>query len=319
MRHKKVKTEKDPNKKKENEIIFEKLSSFFDKYISEGLLMKKAATLFDLQRIEYIKGKDLKNFFVENFESINKEILEITKINLGEQADEKSLQKFYELNQQNNILHYLKKIQGDKAKYPKRLIPLQKDDDPKLATQFSDSGFYLLNIKVEKTNKPLIYLILLIILILFIVLFPVWPLNMKLGVLNFLMALCIFIIAFLLLTILIALIGVLFGYDINIMPYLDDYKLSWKNRLFNPFIIIEKRTDDPCWFVIVRTLILISIIALIILACFFPRIPIACYNSCKNFLVMIFDYGKKKIEDIHYHRNAVKTRGQPYLDDIDNL
>ena len=45
------------------------------------------------------------------------------------------------------------------------------DDDPKLETHFTDGGFYLLNRKVEKTNKPLIYLVLLIALILFIVLF----------------------------------------------------------------------------------------------------------------------------------------------------
>lgn len=318
MRRKKVKTEKEQNKDSEKEIIFGKLSSFFDKYISKRILTVKSATLFDLKRIDYIKGKDLKNFFIENFDLINKDILTIMNINLGPKADEQSLQKFYELNQQNNILHYLKKIPGDKAKYPKRLIPLQKTDDPKLETQFTDSGFYLLNIKVEKTNKPLIYLVLLIILILFIVLFPVWPLNMKLGVLNFLIGCCIFIIVFLLLTIVINLIGILFGYDINILPMLDEYKLSWIDRLFNPFIIIEKR-DDPCWFIIVRTFILMIIIGLIIIAYFFPRIPIACYNMCKNFLIMIFHYGKKKIEDIHYHRNAVTTREQSYLNDMDNL
>ena len=325
MRHKKSKSEKEKekvkeaNKKSEKELNFEKLSSFFDKYISKGFLTIKSATLFDLKRIEYIKGKDLKIFFTENFDLINKDIISIMNINLGTKADEESLQKFYELNQQNNILHYLKKLPGDKAKYPKRLLPLQKDDDPKLETHFTDGGFYLLNRKVEKTNKPLIYLVLLIALILFIVLFPVWPLKMKLGVLNFLIACCIFIIVFLLSTIVISFIGLLFGYDIDIFPMIDEHRLSWKDRLFNPFITIQKRTDDPCWFVIVRTFILIIILCLIVIACFFPRVPVACYTACKKFLVMIFSYSKKKIEDFHYHRSAVVEQGQSFLDDIGNL
>ena len=318
MPPKKIKKE-EKKEKTQKEIDYEKLSSFFDKYISMGALTVKYAILFDVQRIQYIKGKDLKQFFFDNFESIQKEILSLMNINLGEKADKESLQKFYQLNQQNNIMHYLQKLPGDKAKYPKRLLPLQKGDDPKLETEFTDTGFYLLHIKSEKSNKPLIYLILLIILILFIVLFPVWPLNVKLGVLYFLMAAMIFLIIFLTMTIVVAFIGSLFGYDIYIMPNIDEAKLGWKDRLFNPFIIINSRNDDPLWFKIVRIILIIGIVALCIIAFFFPKIPIASYKLMKKMLVWAFTYGKGKIEDFHYHRNAMKVKGGPYLDDIDNL
>ena len=317
MPPKKAKKE-DPQEKTQKEIDFENLSSFFDKCISNGSLTVKYATLFDVKRIQYIKGKDLKQFFNDNFEEIKKEILTIIKIDLGNEANKESLQKFYEINQQNNIFHYLKKLPGDKAKYPKRLLPLQKGDDPKLETEFTDTGFYLLNIKTEKSNKQLIYLILLIILILFIVLFPIWPLNVKLGVLYFLMATLIFLIVFLISTIIVSFVGLLFGYDIYIMPNIDETKMSWKNRLFNPFIIINSR-EDPCGVKIIRLLFLLGLIGLGVIAFFFPRIPIQSYNMMKKFLFWIFDYGKEKIEDIHYHRNAMKVKEGPYLDDIDNL
>ena len=121
-----------------------------------------------------------------------------------------------------------------------------------------------MNIKIEKSNKPIFYLILLIIFILFIVLFPIWPLSVKLGVLYFLISCIIFLIAFLVLTIIIALVGILFGYDIYIMPNIDEAKMSWKDRFFNPFIAIDSR-EDPCWFKIVRIILIISIIGICIL------------------------------------------------------
>ena len=317
MPQKKPKKE-ESNEKTQKEIDFENLSIFFDKHTSSGDLIVKNATLYDVKRIQYIKGKDLKQFFNDNFEIIKKEMLSITKTDIGNEANKESLQKFYQINQQNNIFHYLQKLPGDKSKYPKRLLPLQKGDDPKNEFEFTETGFYLLNIKTQKSNKPLIYLILLIILILFIVLFPVWPLSVKLGVLYFLMATLIFLIVFLISTIIVSLVGILFGYDIYIMPNIDETKMGWKDRLFNPFIIINKR-EDPCWFIVVRIVLIISLIGLGVIAYFFPRIPVECYQMSKRALLWLFDYGKEKIEDIHYHRNAMKVKNGPYLEDFDNL
>jgi hypothetical protein len=319
MLKKKKNTNNKLEEKTQKEKEFDSLSSFFDKYISNGKLIVKYATLFDLQRIQYIKGKDFKQFFDENFSDIQKEILEITKNNIGKEANKDSLQKFYIIIQEYNIMHYLKRIPGDKAKYPKKLLPLTKDDDKNLDLIFSETGFYTLQIKVEKSNKPLIYLVLLIILILFIVLFPIWPLNVKLGVLYFLMACLMFLIVFLILTIIISLVGVLFGYDILIIPNIDEPKMGWKDRLFNPFVAINKR-EDPCWFVVIRIILLILLIALCILGIFFPRIPKASWRIMKNFTEYAFDYGKQKIEDIHYHRNDMTLRdSNQYLEDLDNI
>ena len=183
---KKKKVNNPLKEKEEKKIEIEKFSAFYNKFIADGKLVQKQATFLDFTRISYVKGKDLKQFFEENFEEIQKEILSITKMNIGKEPNEESLKKFYEINHQKQIIKGLKRIPGDKAKYPKKLLPITIEEDKNL--EFSENGFYVLDIKNEKTNKPIIYLVLLIILILFIVLFPIWPLNVKLGVLYFLLA-----------------------------------------------------------------------------------------------------------------------------------
>lgn len=317
MKQKKRKNKKEEELEKEAE--FDRLSSFLDKYISNGQLIIKYATLYDLQRIKYVKGKDLKQFFNDNFEEIQKEILEITKINIGKEANKDSLQKFYDSIREYDIMHCLKRIPGDKAKYPKRLLLLTKDDDETLDVIFNENTFYLLQIKVEKSNKPIIYLTLLIILIFGIVLFPIWPLNMKLWVLYILLASMIFLISFLILTIVISIVGALFGYDICFLPNIDESKLCWKDRLINPFIEIEKR-EDPCWCLIIRIILILCIIAGCVIGYFFPKIPKVCYNWTKRIMVYIFSYGKKKIEDIHYHRNDMTVAGgTQFIDDLEGI
>ena len=183
---------------------------------------------------------------------------------------------------------------------------------------FSETGFYLLNIKMEKSQKTIIYLVLLVILILLIVLFPIWPLKVKLGVLYFLMGLIIFLIVFLILTIVIAIIGMLFGYDILIMPNIDERKLCWKDRLFNPFISVEGR-EDPCLFKLIRIFLIISLIMMGIIAYFYPTIPRESCYMIKSWIVSLYSYATKIIEDIHYHRNAVKLKGTQYLDDLNDI
>ena len=312
------KTKIQTNEKTEKEIEFEKLSSFFDKYISNGKLITKSASLYGVQRVTYIKGKDLKQFFAENFEEIKKEIFEITKVDIGKEATKETLQKFYQTNQQRNIFHYLKRIPGDKAKYPKKLQLLKKDDDINLEYNFTETGFYSLNIKKENSKKPIIYLILLVICILFVVLFPIWPLKVKLGVLYFLMSLIIFLIAFLVLTIVITIVGILFGYDIYIMPNIDDHKLSWKDRLFKQFIYIEGR-EDPFFFKVIRIFIIISLVIMGIIAYIYPTIPKESYNMLKKLMIYLYSFARKKIEDIHYNRNALKVKNTKNLDDLENL
>ena len=304
-----------PPEKSQKEIEYENLSSFFDKYISDGKLITKYASISGITRLPYIKGKDLKNFFTENFEDIKKEILNITNTDLGKEPDSNSLQKFYEINQQRGIFHYLKRIQGDKAKYPKQLLALRKSDDINLELIFSEKGFYSLNIKQEKSNKSLYYLIFLIIIILLVVLFPIWPLKMKLGILYALIGITAFFIGLFVFSIIAALFGMLIGYDITIMPNIDNNKLSLRQRLFDPFIQIEKR-EDPTWFKIVRFVMFISLTQMGIIAYLYPTIPKEVFSTMKEMIISWYNFLIQKVEEFHYQKNQVEVKGKYNLDDI---
>ena len=312
----KNKSKNDEQKEKSpEEIEFERLSLFLDKYISNGNLIFKYASIAGITRLRYIKGKDLKKFFTENFNDIKQEILSITNQDIGKEPDLNSLQKFYEINQKHGIFHYLKRLPGDKAKYPKRLLPLRKNEDMNLELNFSESGFYSLNIKTEKSKKSIVYLFLLILLILMFVLFPVWPLKMKLGILYFLIALMIFFIGLLVFSLLAAFVGMIIGYNIIIMANIDNYKLSWKDRIFKSFILIEKR-EDPCWFKIIRIVMVISFTQMGIIAYLYPSIPKEVFSSMKSIIISGYRYIVKKVEDFHYRRNDIKVRTEKYMNDL---
>ena len=311
----KIKNE-NKSEKSQKEIEYEKLSLFFDKYVSNNKLITKYASIAGLARIPYIKGKDLKKFFTENFAEIKQEILSITNIDIGKESNSNSLQKFYEINQQHGIFHYLKRYEGDRAKYPKKLLPLKKSEDINLELNFTDSGFYTLNIKTEKSKISLIYLLLIVLLILCLVLFPIWPLKMKLGVLYILMGLMIFFMGLLIFALVAAFFGMMIGYDIIIMENIDNYKLSWKDRYFKNFLRIEKRKDDPCWFKVIRIVMFISFTQMGIIAYLYPDIPREVFANMKRFAKIGYKYINKKIEDYHYQRNAVKIKKDNYIHDF---
>ena len=117
------------------------------------------------------------------------------------------------------------------------------------------------------------------------------------------MSFIIFSIVFFILCISIPIIGILFGYDIFIMPNIDDTNLSWKDRLFNPFIAINEREDThSCK--IIRNIIIISLAIMgIIIAYLYPKILKESYDMFKNLIISLLKYARKKIEDFHYNRS----------------
>ena len=304
-----------PKEKSPQEIEYEKLSLFFDKYISNNKLITKYASVSGLTRLPYVKGKDLKKFFTENFEDIQKEILEITNIDLGKEPDSNSLQRFYEINQKHGIFHYLKRFQGDKAKYPKKLLALRKNEDINLELNYTESGFYSINIKTEKSKKSIILLILLVLLVLFVVLFPIWPLKVKLGILYLLLGITLFFLGIFVLAIIAAFLGMMIGYDIILMPNIDNNKVSLIQRLFKPFIKIDKR-EDPCWFKVVRIVMIISFSQMALIGYLYPEVPKEVFSSMKNAIVSFYKYLVKKVEDFHYQRNEVKVKGKYQINDL---
>ena len=84
---KQKRTNNEQPEKTPQKIEFENISKLFDKYISNGKLITKYASLYGIQRVRYIKGKDLKQFFNDNFTDIKDEIKNITKTDIGKEPN----------------------------------------------------------------------------------------------------------------------------------------------------------------------------------------------------------------------------------------
>ena len=102
------------------------------------------------------------------------------------------------------------------------------------------------------------------------------------------------------------------------MPNLDDAKKSWKKRICEKFIHIEKR-EDPFWFIVCRIVLITSLIIMGIIAYLYPTIHKESYNLIKNTLSKIYGFGRKKIEYIHFKRNSIKISDRQSLEDLENI
>ena len=138
---------------------------------------------------------------------------------------------------------------------------------------------------------------------------------MKLGVLYLLIGLLIFFLGLFILAILVAVIGMMIGYDIIIMENIDNYKLSWKERFFKPFVRIEKR-EDPCWFKIARIIMICSFLQMGIIAYLNPDIPKEVFSLIINYINTGYKYIVKKVEDFHYQRNEINVKTKNYMNDL---
>ena len=89
---------------------------------------------------------------------------------------------------------------------------------------------------------------------------------------------------------------------------------------FGPNKIVELiiKKNRSLFTKIIRYLFVFSLVNIGIIAYFYPTIPKESYYIVKRMMVSLFSYARKKIEDIHYNRNAVKVRETQNLDDLLN-
>ena len=252
----------------------------------------------------YIKGKELTIAFKkeENFNYIRNEIEKITKINIGKEPNEKSLQNFFEVFFQKKMLLKLKRLEGDKAKYPKHLNPPKRGEN---IISFEENCFYWVNILSEQSKKGFIYLALIIIILLLACLFPIWPLKAKIGFLWFILGILVFLLIFTILCLVVAIIGVIFGYDIVVIPNLIEPKLSLYDRLFNPFVAYWPREDD--WSMkLCRFFLGFSILTLTVLGIKFPWVFQTSWNFFNEYFWKLYNLVLENF--VNKYHNPVSVR-----------
>ncbi|MCQ2817312.1 MAG: Sec62 family protein translocation protein [archaeon] len=269
------------------------LSKFWNDIVDEQKLVTKQANLMGKKRITYCKGKELLQYYKDNFNYIQENINKLSegKINLGKEANEQSFNTFFNVCVNFKLLIKVSKGEGDKAKYPKRLFLPRKDED---IHKFEEMKFYWINTQTETSKKSIIILGILIFVIFACCLFPVWPLKLKIAVLWILFTLLVSLLVFMILTLVIAYVGVIFGYDIIVMPNLIEPKMRWRDRLFNPFVAYYPREDD--WMLkVVRVFMGLGTVSVIIVAIYYPALFRISYDYSIGLCKRLYSYTLDKL------------------------
>jgi translocation protein SEC62 len=154
------------------------LSDIFIQLLEDKGLPVKETSLPQLERrVLYCRGKELKEFLKTNYDQIRKRINETVDVDIGNYSVN-SNQNFYNVFHTRKMLCRVDRVEGDKAKYPKRLLL-----DTNIET-FDENKFYWINyIKEDRRKKSqYIYLVICVSVVIFGCLFPIWPLWVKLSV-----------------------------------------------------------------------------------------------------------------------------------------
>jgi len=305
-----------PEQEKEKKI-YEDLTSLLKELINVYGLTTKYGNVLGQQRVQYIKGKDLVQFvkYQDNFQDLRERFKIIVNIDIGSEPNEKSFQTMFEIFFSRKILLKLNRIEGDKSKYPKRLVPPKRDES---IITFEENKFYWVNINEEKSKKEFIYLGIIIIILLLACLYPIWPLNVQLGFWYSILVILILLLIFTTFILVVAILGTIVGYDALIFPNLFEPKMpSFKSR-FTPFVAIIKREDD--WVGILFRICAGTLIVCSLILCFFYKtyIPIA-YNYCKNILI---NFNNMIIEKIKNSKGNIVQKTNKYsniINDLENL
>jgi translocation protein SEC62 len=299
-----------PEQYEKDEEIYRKLSTIIIKLEEKGLPVKEAA--YGKTRAEYVRGDDLLKCFKENLTFICQEIKNITGEDINPSATD-ALQKVYEeFNGRNMMLKALKFKDDGKIKYPKRLAPYEEklivDDccDKKHGSEdehgqhvsqsemrkFEEKMFYVLDIHRSKRSVYM-WLTLVVVGILMYCLFPVWPVEVKIGVWWICYILLNLMVGIIVIRLVVYAFMYVFGVDFWVFPNLFDEKLGVLES-FVPFVSFAKRTE--------------SMITLIVRACIFGFIAYLCWtvydnpNTVNDFgqhvadlYVDFFEWGKEKV------------------------
>ena len=285
-----------PEQEKEKKI-YDELTSLLKLLINEYYLTTKYANILGQQRVQYIKGKDLVEFikYEDNFKDLRERFKKIVNIDVGNEPNKDSFQKMFDIFFTRKILLKLNRIEGDKSKYPKRLVPPKIGEDVKI---FEENKFYWVNLKEEKNNKQYIYLGITITILFLGCLYPIWPLKVQLGFWYTILIILIILLIFTSLILVVAILGIIVGYDVLILPNLFEPRMpSFKSR-FTPFVAVIKREDD--WVGILFRICAGTFIICSSILCFLNRnYIIIAYNFCINMFKKFNDMIVEKIKTSH--------------------
>ena len=184
-----------------------------------------------------------------------------------------------------------------------------KGNDMFLLTEYEENKYYWFNYTKPVSKKNYFYLFLIVFGIISLCLFPVWPLNLKLGIWWILVMILVLLILIIVIRIVVYTTGFIFGYDIWFMPnVLNDNTGLFVS--FSPIVAYHKRTDDEWLDVLFRiSLLMVGLSSSIWLyynsswLVYIWEIIVWCYRSC-------VDWGYEKMYNLHYGGSQVNINSK---------
>ena len=305
---------------------------------SKGLEIKEC--IYYKSRAEFVKGKLLEEKIKENLEEVCKQINKIMKTKISHEKPEEAIQEIYKQFKSVELISKACREDGDKKKIVKKLLPyeqlvllnkcncgkdhdeLEKVDHPKKLDlnklySFDPSFFYILNVNRGK-SKIYFYLFLIIIGILLYALMPVWPYKMKVAVWWISYVLLIIILSIYVIRLAIYIFCYTFGYDVWILPDMDDPKLGFFES-FKKVISAEKR-DDKWYFIVIR--VILAIISGYVGFCVYknPQIIDDSKKLIFDAIRDLYHYGEDRF--VNNNSTSVRLKNKKKyisLEDLDNF
>jgi hypothetical protein len=317
--------------------IINNITNIFNSLEKDGLEIKEVT--YENSRKEFIKGKEFEKIITKN----QTKYLELFKKDFPNEIFNKKntedfINQIYSIFNQNSMMFKAIREEGDRKKKIKRLLPYellviehgcicarehdnQERDHNKHYTieeikKFNKELYYIINRK--KSHKwSYFYLGALVFLILMYVLMPVWPYKVKVGVwwISYILLLLTAFIYGLRFSVYIFFF--IFGYNVWILPDLDDPKLGVIDS-FRRVISIEKRNEK--WYTILIR-VCISVFTGYVVYCFYRRPEL--FNDIKKLvydaLKDLYFYGEDKIVN-SWNSTAVKVKHKTRtIEEIDDI
>jgi len=287
----------------EDDETYQKLSDLFIKFEDISKIEIRNAT-YGHTRTDYVRGKDLEKAFTDNIEFLAKGINEILKLDIDPKSD-KALQLVYKEIHDWDILSKAERPKTEgKIKFPKRLIALEESDDccddsevKKKSSKinfesFDPNFFYAINV-IRSQKKTYFWLFFAIFGVIMACLFPVWPIEVKIGIWWVSYILLIALVVLIIVRYIVYCLFFIFGISFWIFPNLFDDSKGVIDS-FLPIYSVNKRQDS-----IISILIRISIASIVgYTAWYVHSNPDSIFDFRDHLLEIyndMFEFGKDKI------------------------
>jgi hypothetical protein len=294
---------KQVKQEEQDDETYQKLSDLFVKFEDVSKIEIRNAT-YGHTRTDYVRGKNLEKALTDNIEILATGINKILNLKI-DPASPSALHSVYKELHDWDILSRAERPKTEgKIKFPKRLIPLEEsdyccDDDEVKGKKskidfasFDPTYFYAINV-IRSQKKTYFWLFVAIFGVIMACLFPVWPIEVKIGIWWVSYILLIAIVVLIIIRYLVYSLFFIFGISFWIFPnFFDDSRGVIDS--FIPIYSVEKRKDS-----LISILIRIAIAGTVgYIAWYAYTNPDSLFDLRDHLLEVyndMFEFGKDKI------------------------